>query len=146
MKKIILLSLLLAFQSAFSQELVIVVSKENPYTDLKLDEISNIYLGKMNFWPKGQRISATDLPDSSFTKACFLKEIVKKKTIAFESIWLETLSKGNPFPLVKCLNSEKVKEFLQKNPFAIGYLLKEDVDSSVKTLKIDGENTIKIKG
>lgn len=140
--KILILALTLFTNLAFAENLVIAVSKDNPYTDLKLDEINNIYLGKMNLWSKGQRILAVDLPTSTQTKKLFLLKVVEMTSITFETHWGKILSSGQAFPLQRFKNSDEVKKYLAENVFAIAYLLESDLDESVKRIKIDGEEII----
>ncbi len=140
--RVLILAFILFANLAFAENLVVVVSKDNPYTDLKLDEINNIYLGKMNHWPKGQRILAVDLPSSTQTKKLFLEKVVEMTSISFETHWGKILSSGQSFPLQKFKTSDEVKKYLSENVYAIAYLLESDLDESVKRIKIDGEEII----
>lgn len=141
MRSLTLVFLLFA-NLVFAEDLVIAVSKDNPYTDLKLDEISNIYLGKMNHWPKGQRILAVDLPVSTKAKELFLEQVVEMTSISFEAHWGKILSSGQSFPLQKFKTTEDAKKYLAENVFAIAFLLESDLDKSLKRIKIDGETVI----
>ncbi|KAA3596587.1 MAG: hypothetical protein DWQ06_15055 [Calditrichaeota bacterium] len=141
MRSLVLVLILFA-NFAFAENLIVVVSKDNPYTDLKLDEINNIYLGKMNHWPKGQRVLAVDLPNSTKAKKLFLENVVEMTPISFEAHWGKIQSSGQAFPLQKFKTTEEVKKYLSENIYAIAYLLESDLDESFKKIKIDGEEVI----
>jgi phosphate transport system substrate-binding protein len=108
--------------------IAIIVNANNPVSNLTLDQIRNIYTGVVTNWSqvggKAGKIAVVSREPGSGTRGAF-EEIVK---------FQDKLVRG----AVEFDGTGAVKAEISRNADAIGYISLGSVDSSVKTLNVDG--------
>ncbi len=106
----------------------IVVHPNNPLRDITLDQIRQIYRGKITNWKElgwiDRNIDAVSREEGSGTRGAF-EELVMGKEFIDDGIMVQD-SNGS------------VKEVVATDPYAIGYISLGIVDNRVKALAIDG--------
>ncbi|MCX7770820.1 MAG: phosphate ABC transporter substrate-binding protein [Proteobacteria bacterium] len=108
--------------------IAIIVNPKNPINDLTLEQVRNIFSGKVKNWKDlgwiNRRIDAVTREEGSGTRGAF-EELVMHKVHIDDGIMVQD-SNGS------------VKEVVATDPYAIGYVSLGMVDKKVKALKIDG--------
>jgi len=131
---LILWSLALA-QGALAADYVLVVNKENPVDVLDRDTVRKIFLGKRSFWSDGHRIDVFLQPENELHEA-FTKEVLHRSTRQFKMYWRRELYSGTGLPPEKLDDDTKIKQEIALNPRAIGYIAADNLDDSIKRVRI----------
>ena len=121
-----------------SQSLAIVVNRSNPVNDLSFNELRKIFLGDRSHWPNGHRIAVAMLDDGP-ERQTVLHLIFRMDENGYQDHLLRGMFRGDVFVAPKTLVSPVIlRKFVFNAPGAIGYLRANDVDDSVKVVRIDG--------
>jgi len=108
--------------------IVVVVHPENPVTAMGLDQVRQIFSGRISNWGqlgwKNRKIDAVSREEGSGTRSAFEDLVMKGKEI-------------NDATMVQDSNGS-VKEVVATDPYAIGYISMGLVDKKVKPVAIDG--------
>jgi ABC-type phosphate transport system substrate-binding protein len=121
------------------QTLAIVVNRANPVNNLSFSELRKVFLGRRSHWPNGRRIAVAMLNYGQPERETVLKDIYEMDENGFRNYFLRGMFRGEVFVSPKTLASPTiVKKFVFNAPGAIGYLRANEVDTSVKVLRIDG--------
>lgn len=102
----------------------IIVNKDNPITELKMEELKDIFSGKTETWADGKPISAFNRNTDSGTRECF-KETVLGKDADF-----------GPKCVIK--HDGVLLSSVAKIRTAIAFTSLGEVDDTVKIVKING--------
>lgn len=118
--------------------LAIIVNQANPTDNLSLKELRAVFVGERSHWPNGRRITLVMMEPGPEREA-ILHEVCRMSEADFRRHFLQGLLTGEVLVSPKNLsNAVGVRKFVFNVPGAIGYLRPEDVDESVKVIKING--------
>lgn len=119
-----------------SGKLVVVVSRENPVDSLNVEELRRIFLRQVTNWKDGETVSVFERPFDSPIGREFSQRVLKKTAEELKTYWMELqVTKGMKPPKV-LRSASLVKEYLQRVRGGIGYIHENEVDESVKVVKI----------
>jgi ABC-type phosphate transport system substrate-binding protein len=119
--------------------LAIVINRVNPTENLSYAELRKIFLGERSHWPHGRRIAVAMLRQGQPEREAVLHAIYRMTEDQYREHFLKGLFTGEVFISPKTLESPTVvRKFVFNAPGAIGYLKADDVDESVKIVRIDG--------
>jgi len=119
--------------------LAIVVNRVNPTENLSFAELRKIFLGERSHWPHGRRIAVAMLQQGQPEREDVLRAVYRMTEDEYRDHFLKGLFTGEVFVSPKTLESPTVvRKFVFNAPGAIGYLRADDVDESVKVVRIDG--------
>lgn len=119
--------------------LAIVVNRSNPVEEVSVKELRKIFLGQRGQWPHGRRIAVVMMEPGRPERATMLREVFRMNEETYQDYLLKGLFTGDVFVSPKILASPAVvRKFVLNAPGAIGYLRADDVDNTVKVLKVDG--------
>jgi phosphate transport system substrate-binding protein len=108
--------------------IAIILHPKNPIQDLSLDQIREVFSGKIKSWKELKGISRPIVlvtrEEGSGTREAFQKFVMEKEDISLES-------------LVQDSNGA-VRQVVASNPSAIGYISLGLVNNQVKALKVSG--------
>ncbi len=125
---------LLTVNAAF-EEVDVVVNKTNGVSSLSRQELRMIFMGEKSSWPGGKHITVLMLERGQPERQVILREVYKMNESDYTRYFLQAAFTGRVQAAPRDLSSAaEMKTRLAANPNAIGYLKKEDVDDSVKTL------------
>jgi ABC-type phosphate transport system substrate-binding protein len=117
--------LLITAAYADSQIVVIV----NPAAaNLTKEQVSDLFLGKIKIY------KPLDLPGSTPMKAEFYQKISGHDLSQVKATWSRLLFTGQAQPPRELPDAAAVKKAVAADPKAVGYILKSDVDNSVKVI------------
>jgi phosphate transport system substrate-binding protein len=109
--------------------IAIIVNKQNPLTNLRLNQIRQIFLGGITDW---SQLNLTLHPIDIITR-----EEGSGTRNAFEEMVMGKHAEITPMALVQDSNGS-VREIVANDPYAIGYISMGLVDARVKALSVDG--------
>lgn len=108
--------------------LAIVVNRANPVGSLSVEQIRGIFSGHIRRWKEvggaDEPIRVISREESSGTRDCFVHLVMRDERISREALVQES--------------SGAVKELVQGNPEAIGYISLGLVGKELKALRVDG--------
>lgn len=130
------LILFLGAASAAQAGTAIIAHPGNPLAGITQEQLARIYLGKTREFPNGTPVTALDLREGSATRIKFYKSVTDKDEAALKSYWSKLLFTGKAQPPKEMNDDEAVKEWVSKNPDALGYVDGKVLDKSVKVLLI----------
>lgn len=126
---------------AKQENLAIVVNQSNPVNELSLSELRTVFLGERSHWPNGRRITLVMMEPGQPERETVLREVCHMSEADFRRRFLQGLLTGEILVSPKTLSTTVgVRKFIFNVPGAIGYLRPEDVDGTVKVLRIDGHS------
>jgi ABC-type phosphate transport system substrate-binding protein len=122
---IVLSQLLVAVAFADPQVVVIV----NPAAaKLTKDQVSDLFLGKIKIY------KPVDLPASAPAKAEFYQKVSGHDLSQVKATWSRLLFTGQAQPPKELPDAAAVKKAVAADPKTVGYILKSDVDDTVKVI------------
>lgn len=120
------------------EPLAIVVNRSNPVENLSLSELREIFLGDRGHWKDGRRITLVMRELGEPERKAILRTVCNMDEDQFKTHILHGLFTGEILLSPKILSTPYgVRRFLFNVPGAIGYLRMNDVDDSVKIVRID---------
>jgi ABC-type phosphate transport system substrate-binding protein len=121
------------------ESLAIIINQSNPVDELSLAELRTIFLGERSHWPNGRRITLVMMEQGQPEREVILRDICRLSEADFRRRILQGLFTGEVLVSPKTLATPVgVRKFVFNLPGAIGYLRPEDVDGSVKVVRVDG--------
>lgn len=128
--------LLLASAAAYADEVVVIVHPSNPLTEISVDDVKKIYLGKKKFFPGGGAVVPGEQPKNTKSRKFFYGGIIGKTEAKLKSYWSRLIFTGKGTPPKVIGFDRVVKEWVAANPNAIGYIMRSEVDDTVKVLDL----------
>ena len=119
--------------SAVSAEMLIIVNKAVPVSQISPSEISKIFLGQNQTWDDGTKISVGVLQDGAVHDD-FLEQIVQKSSAQFDNYWKRMIFKGSCLPPSKFASEAELLKFVASTSGAIGYIDSATPHSNVKVV------------
>lgn len=114
----------------------IIAHPSNTTAGLSADETARIYLGQTRAFPNGKPATPVDQTEGSATRTRFVTNVLRKDERVLKSYWtkLQYTGKGRAPEVVG--GDEQVRDWVSRNPSAIGYVDGKALDKSVKVLLI----------
>lgn len=119
---------------SFAADWVVVASAKSSISNIDVNAVGNLYLGKTTELPGVGAVTLFDLPEGSTTRDGFYADATKKDASAIKAYWSRMIFTGKGQPPRSLENAAAVKKALASNPSAIAYIEKSAVDNSVKVL------------
>ena len=122
------------------QEIAVIVNKSNPVDDLPLAELREYFLAERGRWPNGGgKVRVVMLEQGLPTRDAALRLIYNMNEKTYVSYFLGKKFRGETLEEPRQQNSAAdVIKFVSFVSGAIGYVRPEEVDASVKVLRVDG--------
>jgi phosphate transport system substrate-binding protein len=120
--------------SAVAEPIVIIVNKANEVSALTKEEINNIYRGKVQKWPSGEKIKVVNLAINLSAKDDVRINFYKK--ILNESPNKKFYISGSPKPFRTSVRktAKSVLHFVSRFKGGLGYVPASEVDDKVKVV------------
>jgi ABC-type phosphate transport system substrate-binding protein len=121
------------------ESLAIIVNRENSVDNLSMAELRTIFLGERGHWPNGRRITLVMMETGQPERDTLVRDVCRLSESDLRRRFLQGLLTGEVLVSPKTLATPVgVRKFVFNVPGAVGYLRPEDVDESVKVIRIDG--------
>ena len=123
-----------------SNEIAVIVNKSNPVDDLPLAELREYFLAERGHWPDGGgKVRVVMLEQGLPARDAALRLIYNMNEKAYVGHFLAKKFRGEtPDAPRQQSSAADVIKFVSFVSGAIGYVRPEEVDASVKVLRIDG--------
>ena len=121
-------------------EIAVIVNKSNPLDDLPLSELREYFLAERGHWPNGGgKVRVVMLEQGAPAREAALRLIYNMNEKAYVSYFLGKKFRGETLDEPRQQSSAAdVIKFVSFVPGAVGYVRPEEVDASVKVLRVDG--------
>jgi phosphate transport system substrate-binding protein len=121
------------------ESLTIIVNRENPIENMSMSELRTVFLGERSHWSNGRRITLVMMETGQPERDVVVRDVCRMSESDFRRRFLQGLLTGEVLVSPKTLATPVgVRKFVFNVPGAVGYLRPEDVDDSVKVIRIDG--------
>ena len=101
----------------------VITNKTNPIDDISIENLRNLFSGKLKMWSNGKPFLLYNRDANSGTRECFEKKVMQ----------------GRPFSKrVRVATNLNIIGDAKRDPTAVGYTSASSVGKSIKVLRIDG--------
>jgi len=122
-----------------SSDLAIVINKSNPVDDISLADLRRIFLAEQKYWPNGRRATVVMREPGQAERTAVLRQLYRMNNRDYERYFMRAEFTGEGHGAPKSLSSAAgVRKFVYNVPGAIGYVRADEVDGSVKVIRVDG--------
>lgn len=123
--------------SGAAEPFVVVVNAANPASAMSAEELSNVFLKKMQRWPQGYEVMPVDLTEESRVRESFSRAVLKKSTAAVKAYWQKMIFSGREVPPPEKASGAEVVAYVRANRGAIGYVAADaPLGSGVKVVRV----------
>lgn len=119
---------------AATADVVIVVSARNPVTELTKNRVADIFLGKTNQFPDGEKAVPIDQVDGSPSRDEFYEKVSGRSPAQIRAYWSKRMFTGRGQPPQEFENGQALLKRIAQDPHAIGYVERNEVDSTVRVI------------
>ena len=116
-----------------SESIAVVVGRSSVVTSVSLDDLREIYLRRRRFWKDGVAIVPINLPPDNPARERFSRRVLGRAPVDLLTYWNARYFEGVTPPLV-LQTPAAVRAYLQRQPEAIDYLPRGEVDKSLRVL------------
>jgi ABC-type phosphate transport system substrate-binding protein len=116
----------------------VVINAENPATELSMQDLTRIYLGKKTLWDSGARIQAGMLETDTPVIRDFVEKDMQRTLDQYRAYWKQMLFSGGGTAPRTFRTTAQVVEFVSREPGAIGIILGPPTDEHVKVIEVRG--------
>lgn len=120
-------------------ELAIIVNKSNPNDNLSFAELREIFKAERNNWPGGSKVRVVMREPGVGEREAVLRIVYDMDEKGFNSYFLGKKFRGEILeePRLRASTPDMIKT-VANLPGAVGYVRSDEVDASVKVLRVDG--------
>lgn len=118
-------------------DLVVVVAANNPLESLSRAQLSDIYLGRMQRLPNGERIVPIDQQDSAPAYEEFYGRYLGRSLAQITAHWSKLIFTGRGQPPRAAPDGVAAAAIVAQNPQAIAYLERALVDERLRIVPIE---------
>ena len=127
-------------QSATGQCVAFVVHKSSPLSNVSLDELRKICLMDKTVGPDGQKFKILMREPKQPERDAVLREIFRMSDAEYNRHFLQAVFTGAIQAAPKQIGSSAaVKSFVASTPGAVGYVRGDELDDTVKPLRVNGK-------
>ena len=129
----LLLGLVLSLGAgAASADVVVIVSARNPIGELTKNRVADIFLGKTNQFPDGEKAVPIDQVDGAPARDEFYQLVSGRSPAQIRAYWSKLMFTGRGQPPQEFVSGSAVLKRIAGDPHAIGYVERSQVDPSVR--------------
>jgi ABC-type phosphate transport system substrate-binding protein len=122
---------------AASAEVVLIVSNKSSVPALRVEQVSDIFLGRVGSFPSpGGAAVPLDQPEDSSIRLEFYAKTTGKSPSLLRAYWSRLIFTGKGQPPKEVGNSAAIKKLVAGHPNLIGYVDSSAVDDSVKVVLV----------
>ncbi len=119
------------------QAIAIVVDRDNPASDIGVEELRSLFLGKRREWPDGTRAVPVNL-EAGPPHHAFCSTVLKMGEADYERYWVDQKVRGAGTGPRLLSSWGLVIRLVARVRGAVGYVPLNRIDGSVKVLSVDG--------
>ncbi len=119
--------------------LAFIVNKSNPVDNLSHQELGKVFLGERAHWANGRRVTVVMQAQAQEAREAVLRLIYRMGESDYKRYLVHATFTGELQTSPKVLSTAAgVRSFVCFVPGAIGYVWTDQLDDSVKVIKVDG--------
>lgn len=122
---------------AADDTVVVVVSAENPLTEISRRHLADLYLGRTSRFPNGEAAEPIDQGSASPARAAFYQSYLGRTPAQIKAHWSKIVFTGRGRPPRDVPSCVEVRELVAGDVHAIGYVERRKVDRSVRVLRVE---------
>lgn len=115
-------------------ELIVIVNPANPTSQLKREQVVDIYMGRYTHFPNGLHAKALDLPADSTARTEYYQKLINKSVAQVNTFWARLLFTGRAKPPRELSDTHAVMLAVMKDPEAIAYIDSQFLNDKVKVV------------
>jgi hypothetical protein len=123
---------------ADAQVIAIVVDRDNPASDIGLEELRSLFLGRRGEWPDGTRAVPIDLEPGAPPRRAFCSTVLRMSEDQYERYWVDQRVRGAGAGPRALSSPGLVLRLVARVRGAVGYVPLSRVDGTVKVLAVGG--------
>lgn len=117
-------------------QVAVVVSLESPLTEITLDDLRGMYLGKLTRLETGERVVLLESPR---VREAFYHAALRMNPDRVKRHWIGMVFSGaGVIPPREIANAEELRRYVSGRPGAIAFLAADAVGPDVRILRVDG--------
>jgi ABC-type phosphate transport system substrate-binding protein len=116
--------------------IAIIANPGNPLAGISQEELAMIYLGKTRVFPDGKPVTPVDQREGRPIRIKFYRTVTDKDESSLKAYWSKLLFTGKAQPPQELSDDEAVRDWVARNPDALGFIDGKLLDKSVKVLLI----------
>lgn len=116
---------------------VVVVSAENPVTEISRLQLADLYLGRASRFPDGRRAIPIDQRPGAPARGPFYEEFIGRSLSEVKAHWSKLVFTGRGRPPRDVPGGEEMKARVAGDPRAIGYLDHRLVDGTLRVVQVE---------
>lgn len=113
-------------------DIVVIVNKANPATQLSAEQLEKIFLGKLNSFPDGSAAIPLDLPKGPIRDAFYARITGGKNSNQIKAYWARIVFSSAGQPPREVDSAQETLGLVLRNPSHIGYLERRHANNSVR--------------
>ncbi|MCG8462298.1 MAG: TonB family protein [Holophagales bacterium] len=117
----------------------VVVNAENPTDFLTRDQLSSLFLRKVENWRHGVEVEPVELASASPERAAFTHDIHDRSLQSIQSYWQRQVLTGRKIPPLEAASDAEVLEQVRSHAGAIGYVSADTRPVGVKEVGVAEE-------
>jgi hypothetical protein len=115
-------------------DLVVIVNPDNKVSQMKKNEVVDLFMGRYVIFPTGVSALPLDQPVTSETRKRFYDLLTGKSVAQVNAYWARLIFTGRASPPRVMPDVETTLRVVRENKDAIAYIPKNDLDSTVKVV------------
>ena len=121
-------------KSVASDELVLVVHKNNPTSILSRSQVIDLYMGKYIAFPDGSKAVPVDIENDLETRTKFYDSLVGMPLARVNAYWSKVKFSGRARPPTQQKDEKAILDFVMETENAIAYVYESSVTSELKVV------------
>ncbi len=120
--------------------LAIIVHRSNPIDNLTHAELRQIFLLERQSWPNNKKITVIMRDSGQVERASLLREVCGMSEADFARHVLQATFRGTAMAAPRTISTaDGMRRFVFNVPGAVGYVRADEVDDSIKVVRLDGK-------
>ena len=116
--------------------IVVVTNPLNPADEVSLHNLQRMFLKQKTLWTDGLKCVPIDQSSAKQIRKRFSKLALGKDVEEMKRYWMQQTMTGNARPPIVLDGAALVKRYIQRIPGGIAYIYADEVDESVKVLRV----------
>ncbi len=125
---------------ARAEDILVVVSLDNPIQSLSQRELVDLYMGRSHYFPDGSPVLKIDAPPESSLRQAFYQTLVEMSVAEVNAYWARLMFTGRATPPLPVGSTEDLVSLIERNPSALGYIPEGSENDRLKTIFVIQED------
>lgn len=119
-----------------ARRIAIITHRDNAIGELSKSEIVRMFLKRKTVWENGKRCFPIDQSGDSAIRRIFTELVMDRTVDEMKRYWMQEMMTGNARPPISLRNSVTAKKYVAKLKGSISYVYEDEVDESVKVIRV----------